>query len=326
MKTLRAIGLSVMLFVLAAMIAAPARAQAPQYGQPTAHWYFAIDYATSNLQGQGPNTYTWNLASTGPGSCYTNPNTAAPPFFAFGPTASPFPEFIRDSNPSDNEVVTPSSTSLTGATCSFSASTTYSHSTFWVSSGTGGLDEALYANLKSPYPVTIFLDSAWKNYIAALPGSETLGKELAAIPSAFGSANLSIVDTTTSPWTTYAWNGAAYSAPGGGTPVAALGAAAGTSPTGLIATGPGSGVTVSFTSGTATTTGTIFTLTYPSGTTSNGFNHQPVCTAYSVGPTAYTLGTLTYSGSASAGYVVTAPEVTSALTASTFYSFYLSCK
>ena len=38
-----------------------------------------------------------------------------------------------------------------------------------------------------------------------------------------------------------------------------------------------------------------------------------------------TLGTLTYSGSASAGYVVTAPEVTSALTASTFYSFRVTC-
>lgn len=322
MNRLRAISLAALLLAVPLVQAQ----SAPQYGQEGAHWYFAINYATSNLQGQTPNTYTWNLASTGPGSCYPNANGASSqPFFAFGPAAHPFPELIRDYSTANSEVVTPSTTAVTGSTCSFAASTTYTHTTFWVSSGTGGLYEAIYANQKAPYPVTIFLDSAWRQYIASLPNSSTPGTVIAGIPTAFGTTNVSLVDTTTSPWTTYAWNGAAYASNGGGTPTAALGAAAGTAPTGLLATGPGSNVIVSFTSGTSTTTGTIFTLTYPSGTTSNGFNHQPVCTASSVGPTAYTLGTLTYSGTVGPGFVVTAPEVTAPLTASTFYSFKVSC-
>jgi hypothetical protein len=323
MDKLRAIALALVLAVFA--LPTLAVAQTEQYGQPIDHWTFAADYGVTILVGSG-NSYSWNAGVTGPGSCQQNPNIGgAPPFFVFGPTAHPFPIFIRDYNPADNEVVTPSSTSLTGSNCGFSASTTYVHNTFWVQSGTGGLYEAIYANQKSPYPVSIFIDALWKSYIAALPGTNTLGTELIGIPAAFGTSNITIVDTTTQPFTYYKWNGSTWNSPGGGTPTPAFGAAAGSAPSGLLATGPGLDVTVSFTSGTSTTTGTIFTLTYPSGTTSNGFNHQPVCTAASVGPTAYTLGTLTYSGSSSAGYVVTAPEVTSALTASTFYSFRVTC-
>jgi len=328
MKTLRAISIAIAATVLLALtVPDPALAQS-QYGGANYHWVFASDYATTALQGQGTNNFSWDLDTAGPGSCYSYPNgSSTSPFFAFGPTAHAFPLWLQDNSGSQSEVVNPSATSLTGSSCGFSASTSYSHTTFYVKSGTGGLYEALYSNLKTPYPLIVVLDTTWKSYIAALPGSKTPGGEIVGIPSAFGTVNLSIVDITTTPPTIYTWNGSAYNAPGGGTPTVALSTTgAGTGPTGLTVTGSGRSFNVSFTSGTTpSTTATIFTATYLSGTTSTGFNHQPYCTVTPIGPTLYTVGTPTYSGSASAGEVVTVPSTGTALTGSTFYSFHVDC-
>lgn len=344
MNTLRAIGqaalnilrpvcttvaLVALLIVAIAVLPMLATAQAPQYGQDQPHVFYAINYATSKIQGQTPNTYTWNLGTTGPGSCFSPVNQAGTqPFFVFGPTAHPFPQWIQDDNTTLSEVVTPSSTTITGSTCGFSAATSNSHTTFWVASGTGGLYEAIYANQKAPYPVTITVDAFWKNYIASLPTATTLGQLIVGIPAAFGTANIQIVDTTTVPYTTYAWNGQQYFANGGATPSIAAGAALGTGPTGLTITGNGAAGVISVTAGTSTATGTMFTLTFASGTTSTGFNHSPTCTIASLGANtpAGTLAAGSVGGSAAAGFTQPFTVSTSALTASTFYSFSYSCK
>ena len=209
MKTLRAISIAIAATVLLALtVAVPALAQS-QYGGANYHWVFAIDYAQANMQGSGTNNFNWNTGPTGPGSCQTYPNgSSANPYFVFGPAATPFPLYLQDTP--NSEVVSPSTTFQTGSSCGFSSSTSHSHITFYVKSGTGGLQEALYNNLKSPGPLVVILDAAWKAYIAALPGSQTPAAEIAAIPAAFGTTNLILVDITAAPMTYYSWSGAAY--------------------------------------------------------------------------------------------------------------------
>jgi hypothetical protein len=211
MKTLRAIGLAmVATAILALTCAVPALAQS-QYGSANFHWVFAIDYAQANMQGSGANNFNWNTGPTGPGSCQTYPNgSSSNPYFVFGPAATPFPLYLQDSNTANSEVVSPSTTFQTGSSCGFSSSTNHSHITFYVKSGTGGLQEALYNNKSAAYPTMVVLDPVWKTYIASLPGSQTPAAEIAAIPAAFGTTNLMIVDVTTAPMTYYTWTGAAY--------------------------------------------------------------------------------------------------------------------
>lgn len=326
---LNRLGLLAVLGALMLVMAVPVTAQSGQALPPSEVW--AEGYNVLNIMGQGANTFTWNFSNaTSPGACYGYPlnNGASIPFFVFGLTSAPVPIFIRDVNPTLSEVVTPSSATVTGSSCGFSASPANSHTTFWVSSGSAGLYEALYANLKSPALLRVNLDAYWKTLVAALPGSKTVGGLIASIPTSLGSVNLVIVDKTTTPATEYAWNGAAYAANGGGLPTIAAGAGLGTGPAGLTVTGNGAGGVISVTSGTSTATGTLFTLTFLSGTTQGGFNHSPTCTIAAIGANtpAGTLAAGSVGGSSAAGYTQPFTIATTALTASTFYSFSYSCK
>jgi hypothetical protein len=212
MRTLRVTAFAALL-LLGLPILASAQAQ---YGGTNVHFAYAIDYATSQLQGQAPNTYVWNAGSTGPGSCQANPNGGGGPFFVFGPTSKPYPEYIRDSNSSLSEIFDPTGTTLTGSTCGFNGSPANPHTTFWVSSGTAGLYEALYNNIAlgaSGYAATVILDAGWYR---ALPGGQTASTVIGST-SAPGSAKVQIVDTTQTPWAWYSWNGTQYVVASSGT-------------------------------------------------------------------------------------------------------------
>lgn len=304
---------------LAAMASLTASAQGTV--PPGIVW--AEQFNNWSIQSQGANQFTFAQTN----NCQSFPlANAVPPYFVFGTggTFGYYPILIQDANPSNSEIVTPTSISRASGSCGFSASPANSHTSFTVMSGTAGLQDAVGTLAQGGLVGVVGIDRFFYNLVAGLPGSQTVGK---LIHNLKGASGVQVVDTTTSPWTYYAWNGTNYFANGGGTPVAALSTGAGTSPTGPAIAGNGATGTVTLTAGTTpTASATIFTLTYPSGTTSTGFNHQPTCTIASVGANAYTVGTVTYSGSASAGFVVTVPATATALTAATAYSFSYSCQ
>lgn len=301
------------LVLAATAVGALAQGTFPQpvvYAEQFNNWDYASQGA-NQFTFSGTNCFNYPLAS-GIGS-----------YFVFGPTASPYPVLIQDANPSNSEIVTPSSTSTVSGSCGFTAAPSHSHTSFYVSSGTAGLQDAVGA-LGTTSAGVVVIDRYYYGLVAGLPGSKTVGAEIYGLK---GSTGVQVVDITTTPYTYYAWNGSHYFANGGGTPSIAAGAGLGTGPTGLTVTGNGAGGTISVTTGTSTATGTLFTLTFLSGTTSTGFNHSPSCSIASVGATtpAGTLAAGSVGGSSSAGYTQPFTIATTALTASTFYSFSYSC-
>lgn len=266
-------------------LSAIAFAQGPPNFPPTS--VYARAYAAWSVIGQQANTYTFNGRV-----CYFSPfnNGATSPFFVFsgtnGGSTVYFPVAIIDANPSLNEIVTPTSTTNTAAACGFSASTANSHTSFTLSSGTAGLQEALTSQLQNAPPTQVLLDKYWYQLVAGLPGAPSA---YSIINSASGSANVQIVDTTTAPWTYFCYNGTNYTtcASNQTVPTVAAGSGAGTSPT-ITVVGTGLSGIVTLTTGTTpTASATIFTLTWPA-IASGGFQYAPACTISTIGTRAYT--------------------------------------
>ena len=109
---------------------------------------------------------------------------------------------IVDSNPNLTEVATPSSVYL-GA-CSVNMATVYNHvPPFYLTSGTGGLQEAITANQTNDGPNTIVLNAEWYRLISP-------GNAAGIIASVHGITDLGLEDITTTPYTSYQWNGSQY--------------------------------------------------------------------------------------------------------------------
>lgn len=109
---------------------------------------------------------------------------------------------IVDSNPNLTEVATPSSVYL-GA-CSVNMATVYTHvPPFYLTSGTGGLQEAITANQTNDGPNTIVLNAEWYRLISP-------GNAASIIASVHGIPDLGLEDITTTPYTSYQWNGSQY--------------------------------------------------------------------------------------------------------------------
>src|SRR5579859_1317120 len=172
-------------------------------------WVFARDYNGWSIVGQQANTYTFNG-----GACNYSPynNGQTPPFFVFSgvqnTTTIYFPVAIIDADPTQSEIVSPTATSQTSASCGFAATTTHSHTSFVLKSGTAGLQEAVATQSQSAPPIDVILDKYWYQTVAALPGTPSVASIIAALQ---GNANVTVVDSTTSPWTFYNWSGGAYS-------------------------------------------------------------------------------------------------------------------
>ena len=111
---------------------------------------------------------------------------------------------IVDSNPNLTEVATPSSVYISA--CSVNMATIYTHvPPFYLTSGTGGLQEAINANQTNDGPNTILLTAEWYKLIS--PGNAT-----SIITSVHGIPDLGLEDVTTTPSTFYQWNGSQYTA------------------------------------------------------------------------------------------------------------------
>lgn len=274
-----------------------------------------------SFNSQAANTYTF--AGT---NCQVYPQVSGiiPGFFAFGPTSAPYPVLIRDANPTNSEIVTPSATSTVSGACGFSASPSNQHISFSVSSGTAGLQEAvgtLGSTVTPAYPWTVAIDRAYYQLVSGLP-STSVPKIINALK---GSVNVQIVDITTAPFTFYVWNGTSYVPRGGATTpptLAVSGAGAGTGPSATSITGSATAGTVAFTTGTTpTAAAAVFTLTYPT-VANGGPSYAIACTFTSIGANSYTIGT---SATAGTPEVVTFTAGTPALTASTAYVFNYHC-
>jgi hypothetical protein len=198
-------------FVVVALVAMVALCAAPvadaQQGQSyLQRWLFASDFGQYSIHSQTSGTYSWN-----PGSiCQIGAVGTAPQFFAFA-TTEPV-EVIDQVNPALNEIVTPSSVTNTNASCGFAASLANTHYGFYVTSGTGGLQEAVNSvSSTAPYKTMIWIDRNWYALANALPSPTTPASILAALT---GNANAVVIDNTTQPFTFYTYNGTGYSGSG----------------------------------------------------------------------------------------------------------------
>lgn len=183
-------------------------AQGPASFPPT--WVFARAYGAWSLVGQQASTYTFNGAVC-QATPLNNGTQATQSFFMFsgtqGSTTVYNPVFIQDANAALNEVVTPTSTTNSQTSCGFAATTSNSHISFTLTSGTAGLQEAISSQLQNTPAFVVILDKYWYQLVAAMPSTTTPQSIIAA---AKGSANVYLMDVTQSPWQPYEWNGTKY--------------------------------------------------------------------------------------------------------------------
>lgn len=292
---------------------------------------FARSYNGWNIIGQSANTYTFNS-----GVCYYSPytNGLASPFFVFNGYVNTTPYYypvaiIDQGGGTTSEIVTPTSTTNGGGSCGMSASTVNSHTSFWLQSGTCGLAEAVGANANTAtpaYPIDVKLDPYWYKCVAGLPTTPVVQNAGNIIQNLTGTVNVSIVDTTTAPWTYYTWSGTHYVVSGASTaaPTLATGAGAGGTPTSVSIVGNNTSGTVAFTTGgtAPTASATVFTLTWPA-ITSGGFAYAPNCTVTPLTPTVYATGTTATVAGPPAVATFTSSAV--ALANTTAYTFHYVC-
>jgi hypothetical protein len=317
MRKLTQLASTILALGFLALVASGVKASAQAQPFPL-HVYYASDFGQYALQNQGQNQYTFtpNTLCQGaiPGSAST--------FGIFNVNA---PVEILDVTASKNEVVTPTAVIQTASQCGITATTSYTHNTFKLVSGTAGLQESLnnLAVATAAYPANIILDRGWYTSAAAIVNTTPA----AIIAAAKGNAKAILIDQTVSPWAYYQWNGAKYVAVSGGggnqAPTVALSTGAGTGATDTV-TGAGTNIVNLTTGTTPTASATIFTETFPLPT-AGGFAYAPACTVTSIGGTAYTSGTVASTFSTQA--VVTFTASATAMTASTnTYSFRVSCQ
>lgn len=151
----------------------------------------ASQYGEWKVQGYSPDTYTF-----APTACRVQGGASFFPAFAVGT-----PIRIVDGSPKLSETVIPSSFLYNNTTCSISVSPVNHHQLpYYLTSATGGLQEAINANSTNPATNTIILNNAWYQ----LGGSGTI------ISSVQGTYQLGLVDVTTIPANYYRWNGTRY--------------------------------------------------------------------------------------------------------------------
>jgi len=144
----------------------------------------ASQYGKWKVPGYAANTYS-NFA---PGSCRVQGGASF--FFAFKVGT---PITIVDATPSLTETVVPTATVNSNVACAITIAPVNDHQLpFNITSSTGGLQEALNANLNDPESNTVILDNA---FYQAIGGSQVA----AVIAAAQGGYSLGLVDVTQVP-------------------------------------------------------------------------------------------------------------------------------
>jgi hypothetical protein len=162
----------------------------------------ASQYGKWKVPGYAPNTYS----SFAPTSCRVQGGASF--FFAFSPGT---PVTIVDSNPVLTETVTPTAIVDSNVSCAVTIAPVNDHQVpFYLTSATGGLQEALNQNSTTPQTNTIILDSTFYELVGGP------AKAAAVIAAAQGSIALGLVDITQVPTVWYQWNGTKYVEVGNG--------------------------------------------------------------------------------------------------------------
>jgi hypothetical protein len=142
------------------------------------------------------------------------------------------PVKVVDSNPAMTEVSNSTVVAfINSSSCSVSmGGLAYAHTSFYLTSGTGGLQEAINnAKIGAGGPNTIILNAEWYELIAPRSASTVIG-------SVTGATGFGLVDVTTTPYTTYSWNGSAYTAASSGGSVNSVSVTTANGVSGTVAT------------------------------------------------------------------------------------------
>lgn len=110
------------------------------------------------------------------------------------------PITIVDAVPANTETVIPTAVSVTGSGCSITVNPTHPHLSFYLTSGTGGLQEAINFARNLPYQVVVTSD--WTR----------LGGATGMLTAAINGSNVGVVDWRTNCPVPYSWSGSAYAA------------------------------------------------------------------------------------------------------------------
>jgi hypothetical protein len=136
----------------------------------------------------------WTIAPTpsgtrwdNPGQCYGTSGGVVFPLFS---TRAPI-TIVDIGTPANTETVTPSIASYVGAGCSVGLPATHTHVTYYLQSGTLGLQEAL--NWAGVSRAVVVLTPDW----------QTMGGTTAMVTAAIAGANTSILDARTATLATY---------------------------------------------------------------------------------------------------------------------------
>jgi hypothetical protein len=169
-------------------------------GQP-----IAAQYGVFEVQNEG------NGFSFDPANCNVTGGGENFPAFTTGT-----PVKVVDALPAQTEVSTTVTAFLSGSNCAVSlGGLAYQHTSFYLTSGTGGLQEALNnEKINAGGNNTIILNARWYELVAPRAASTV-------ISTVSGSYSFGLVDITTNPYTNYNWNGSQYvqaSTSSGGTP------------------------------------------------------------------------------------------------------------
>lgn len=171
-------------------------------------------FASSFGQWQVPQGNLSSFSWSNPSACtVSGAGIILRPVFAVGT-----PINIVDANPLHNETVTPTAVTIGASGCSITVATTYTHYSFYITSGTGGLQEAI--NWAAGLPYQIWLTTDWQR----------IGGTTGMITAAKGNTNVTISDQRTACAVGYAWNGSAYASQGNACTGGGVSALIGTSP------------------------------------------------------------------------------------------------
>ena len=169
----------------------------------------SIHAQAQNIEGQvvASQYGEWKVPSIGigfsfdPASCQLS--AGGKNFAAF---SNGTPIKVVDENPNLTEVSNATVYAhVDSSSCSVSlGGLSYGHTSFYLTSGTGGLQEALTSGIQGTGgPNTIILNAEW--YALVAPSNPA-----SVIASVHGSTKLGLVDVTTTPYTSYSWNGTQY--------------------------------------------------------------------------------------------------------------------
>jgi hypothetical protein len=110
------------------------------------------------------------------------------------------PVKIVDTNPAQIETVTPIGASITGSYCAVSLPAHYAHTSFYLTSGTGGMQEAITnSKVLAGGPNTILLNAEWYQLVSPQ-------NPATVIASVTGGSGFGLVDVTTTPYSYYQWS------------------------------------------------------------------------------------------------------------------------